>query len=102
MASTARQALTQTHHRVSARVDLREDHHQTAEIDIPDIVDRIGSGDAFAAGVLSGWLESGDAQAMAKRGLAMNALKHSVHGDWLRLPRAAILAFTGSGGDVRR
>jgi 2-dehydro-3-deoxygluconokinase len=33
----------------SARVDLREDRHQTPEIEITDIVDRVGSGDAFAA-----------------------------------------------------
>jgi 2-dehydro-3-deoxygluconokinase len=32
----------------------------------------------------------------------MNALKHSLHGDWLRLPRAEIDGFTGNSGDVRR
>ncbi|WDF74689.1 sugar kinase [Novosphingobium sp. KACC 22771] len=102
MASTARHPITQTHHRLSARVDLREDRHQTAEIEITDIVDRVGSGDAFAAGVLTGWLEGGDAKKMAQLGLAMNALKHSLHGDWLRLPRAEIDGFTGNSGDVRR
>lgn len=102
MASTTRQAVTQTHHLVSARVDLRDDRHQTAKIAVTDIVDRIGSGDAFAAGVLTGWLEGGDARQMAELGLAMNVLKHSLHGDWLRLPRAEIAAFTGNSGDVRR
>ncbi len=102
MASTARHPLTQTHHRLAARVDRRDDHHQTAEVEITDIIDRVGSGDAFAAGVLTGWLEGCDARKMAELGLAMNALKHSIHGDWLRLPRAEIDAFTGVGGDVRR
>lgn len=102
MASTARHPITQTHHRLSARVDLRQDRHQTAEIEITDIIDRVGSGDAFAAGVLTRWLEGGDARAMAEMGLAMNALKHSLHGDWLRLPRAEVEAFTGASGDVRR
>jgi len=102
MASTARHTVTQTHHRLSARVDLREQRYQTQEIEITDIVDRVGSGDAFAAGVLTGWLEGGDARKMAEMGLAMNALKHSLHGDWLRLPRAEIEAFTGASGDVRR
>ena len=101
MASTARHTVTPTHHRLSARVDLRDNCHQTAEIEITDIVDRIGSGDAFAAGVLTGWLEGGDAKAMAELGLAMNALKHSLHGDWLRLTRAEITAFDHN-GDVRR
>jgi 2-dehydro-3-deoxygluconokinase len=102
MASTTRQAVTHTHHCLSARVDLRDDRHQTAAIAVTDIIDRIGSGDAFAAGVLTGWLEGGDARQMAELGLAMNALKHSLHGDWLRLPRAEIAAFTGISGDVRR
>jgi 2-dehydro-3-deoxygluconokinase len=102
IASTTRHAVTQTHHRLSARVDLRDDHHHTAETAVTDIIDRIGSGDAFAAGVLSGWLERGSAMQMAELGLAMNALKHSVHGDWLRLSRAEIAAFTGTSGDVRR
>jgi 2-dehydro-3-deoxygluconokinase len=102
MASTARHPVTQTHHKLAARVDCREDRHQTAEIDITDIIDRVGSGDAFAAGVLTGWLEGGDARKMAELGLAMNALKHSLHGDWLRLPRAEVDSFTGQSGDVRR
>jgi 2-dehydro-3-deoxygluconokinase len=101
MASTARHPLTQTHHRLAARVDLREDRFQTQEVDITDIVDRVGSGDAFAAGVLTGWLEGG-ARKMAELGLAMNALKHSLHGDLFRLPRGEVDAFTGVGGDVRR
>jgi 2-dehydro-3-deoxygluconokinase len=102
MASTTRQAVTLTHHCLSARVDLRNDRHQTAAIAVTDIVDRIGTGDAFAAGVLTAWLEGGNARQMADLGLAMNALKHSLHGDWLRLPRAEIATFTGSSGDVRR
>lgn len=102
MASTARHPVTQTHHRLAARVDLRASSYQTEEIDITDIVDRVGSGDAFAAGVLTGWLEGGDASKMAGLGLAMNALKHALHGDWLRLPRSEIDAFTSKIGDVRR
>ena len=102
VASSARHPLTQSHHRLSARVDLRSHGHQTEDIDITDIVDRIGSGDAFAAGVISAWIEGGDARAMAERALAMNALKHGIHGDWLRLPRAAIETFTGGSADVSR
>lgn len=102
VASTARHAVTQTHHRLAARVDRRGDHYQSAEIEITDIVDRVGSGDAFAAGVLTGWLEGADARGMAELGLAMNALKHSLHGDWLRVTRAEMEAFSGSSQDVRR
>ncbi|NOW49000.1 hypothetical protein FHW96_005190, partial [Novosphingobium sp. SG751A] len=30
------------------------------------------------------------------------ALKHSLHGDWLRLSREEVDGFTGNSGDVRR
>ena len=102
MASTARHPVSQTHHRLSARVDARADQHQTAEIDITDIADRVGTGDAFAAGVLHGWLSGGGACAMAEAGLALSALKHGLHGDFSRATRGELDAFTGVGGDVRR
>ncbi|HEX6348963.1 MAG TPA: sugar kinase [Candidatus Dormibacteraeota bacterium] len=47
-------------------------------------VDRIGSGDAFAAGLLWGWLD-GSLVAGLERGIAMAALKMTLHGDLFRL-----------------
>ncbi|MCU0490418.1 MAG: sugar kinase, partial [Chloroflexaceae bacterium] len=44
------------------------------------IVDRIGSGDAFAAGVLDGWLDN-DPLAGLQRGVALAAIALSQHGD---------------------
>jgi 2-dehydro-3-deoxygluconokinase len=102
MASTLRETPGQSHHRLAARVDTREGSHQTAPIDVPGIIDRIGTGDAFAAGVLHGWLTGADATAMAQTGLALGALKHGIHGDWCSVGQAEIDAFTGSGADVRR
>ena len=80
----------------------KTEYPQTAEIEITDIIDRVGSGDAFAAGVLHGWLSGGDARAMAEAGLALGALKHGLYGDFCRMERAELAAFTGAGGDVRR
>lgn len=70
IASTARHIVNSAHHRISARVDTRTNAHQTAELDVTGIVDRIGTGDAFAAGVLHRWLGNGDVVAMAEAGLA--------------------------------
>jgi 2-dehydro-3-deoxygluconokinase len=100
MASTRREVLHQTHHVLSARVDRRDGGVETAPLAVTDVVDRVGSGDAFAAGVLSGWLDGEDAAGMARLGLALGALKHAQHGDMLRVTRAE--AFSGMGGDVRR
>ena len=102
IASTARHTVTADHHRIAARVDLRETCHQTDEIDVTGIVDRIGAGDAFAAGVLHAHLSGGDAQAMAASGLALTCLKHSLPGDASRFGQADIDAFHAGGLDVRR
>lgn len=102
IASTARHLVTSDHHRIAARVDSRAAAHQTAEIDVTGIVERIGTGDAFAAGVLHAWLEGGDVAAIAETGLALTALKHSIPGDMCLVKRAAIDSFSASGGDVRR
>ncbi len=50
-----------------------------------DIVDRIGAGDAFAAGVLWGVLEEESLRAGLERGAAMAALKMTLRGDLFRL-----------------
>lgn len=102
IASTARHTVTADHHRIAARVDLRASAHQTAEIDVTGIVDRIGAGDAFAAGVLHAHLSGDDARAMAETGLALTCLKHSLPGDASRFAQADIDAFHAGGLDVRR
>lgn len=102
IASTARHTVTADHHRIAARVDLRDSSYQTPEIDVTGIVDRIGAGDAFAAGVLHAHLSGGDARAMAESGLALTCLKHSLPGDASRFGQADIDAFHGGGLDVRR
>ncbi len=102
IASTARHLVTSDHHRIAARVDSRVASHQTAEIDVTGIVGRIGTGDAFAAGVLHAWLEGGDERSLAETGLALTALKHAVPGDMCLVNRATLESFSASGGDVRR
>ena len=102
IASTAREIVTADHHRIAARVDLREAAHQTDAIDVTGIVDRIGTGDAFAAGVLHRWLEGADPQTMAQSGLALAALKHALPGDLCLIGKGELEAFSAFVGDVRR
>ncbi len=102
IASTARHLVTSDHHRIAARVDSRRAAHQTDEIDVTGIVERIGTGDAFAAGVIHAWLEGGDERAMAEAGLALTALKHTIPGDMSLVNRTTLESFSASGGDVRR
>ena len=55
--------------------------HQTEEVVVAGIVDRIGAGDAFAAGVLHGMLSGQISIARVHAGLALTCLKHSLPGD---------------------
>lgn len=101
IASTIRVTLSPDHCRMRARIDTSNGSHETDEIDIPGIVDRIGTGDAFAAGVLAG-LDEG-IETAARLGLHLAALKHATPGDQSRTTRRDLDAFDpGAGLDVRR
>lgn len=102
IASTARHIVDADHHRISARVDMRDGAAQTREVAVTGIIDRIGAGDAFAAGVLHAHLNGGDAEAMAETGLALTCLKHSLPGDASLFGQADIDAFMSGNLDVRR
>ena len=53
----------------------------TDVIDIPQVVERIGSGDAFAAGLIYGLLHYEDKQEALRFAAATCALKHTLEGD---------------------
>jgi len=102
IAATARHVEHVDLHRLSARIDTREGHAQTQEVVLAGIVDRIGGGDAFAAGVLHGLRRGGDIAAAARDGLALAALKHSLPGDASLFRQADLDAYLAGGLDVRR
>jgi 2-dehydro-3-deoxygluconokinase len=82
IATTVRIQRSVDNHDLAARLMTRGGLRSTRTYSIGRIVDRIGSGDAFAAGVLHG-LETGlDDQASLDFGLAAACLKHSIPGDF--------------------
>lgn len=102
IASTARDSEAADCNRLSARIDTPTESHQTDEVTVTGIVDRIGAGDAFAAGVLHVHARGGDIAAMARSGLALTCLKHSLPGDASLFRQADIDAFASGSLDVRR
>jgi 2-dehydro-3-deoxygluconokinase len=102
IASTARHIDDADRHRISARVDTRDGAFQTDEVTLCGIVDRIGSGDAFAVGVLHGVLGGARIEDAARYGLALACLKHSLPGDASLFTQADIDAFLAGELDVRR
>ncbi len=102
IASTARHVEDADRHRLSARIDTRAGTAQTEEVVLAGIVDRIGGGDAFAAGVLHALRSGGGPEDAARTGLALAALKHSLPGDASLFRQADIDAYLAGGLDVRR
>lgn len=104
LATTLRTQHSVDHHTLGARLLTRDGAmHAAAPHAITGIVDRIGAGDAFAAGVLHGLITGqGDADSLAF-GLGAACLKHSVPGDFNLLGVDDVAAFVGQGRfDVRR
>lgn len=64
--------------------------------DLKAIVDRVGAGDAFAAGVIYSLLNNFSAQYGIDFAVAAGALKHGIKGDFLRASLQEIKAVAGS------
>jgi 2-dehydro-3-deoxygluconokinase len=102
IASTARHLDDGDHHRLSARVETPDSAAQTEEVKLSGIVDRIGAGDAFAAGVLHALLNEESIETAADWGLALACLKHGLAGDSCLFTQSDIDAFRSGERDVRR
>jgi 2-dehydro-3-deoxygluconokinase len=82
VATTVRTQRSVDDHDLAAKLMTREGLVATRTYSIGRIIDRIGSGDAFAAGVLHG-IETGlGDQATLNFALAAACLKHSIPGDF--------------------
>ena len=101
IASTARHVDEADRHRIAARIDTPEGAAQTEEVVVAGLVDRIGAGDAFAAGVLHGIRSGRDLDWTVRSGLALTCLKHSLPGDFSLFGTRDIEAFMAGGLDVR-
>ncbi|WP_291966385.1 sugar kinase [Maribacter sp.] len=75
-----RTSLNSSWHKIRARMWNGKEFRETQDIDITHVVDRIGTGDAFAAGLIYGLQQYGDYKAMEFASAAC-ALKHTYEGD---------------------
>jgi 2-dehydro-3-deoxygluconokinase len=65
------------------------------------VVDRLGAGDALAAGVIHGWLD-GDLRAGLRYGVTLAAMTLSQHGDMLVTDREELETLSRGGSDLTR
>ena len=103
IACTQRVQHSVDRHTLSAQMYTRDTHMSTDAYEIAGNVDRIGAGDAFAAGVLHGLRRGMGDQQSLRFGLAAGCLKHSLPGDFFTLSAAEVQASVeATRFDVRR
>ena len=68
---------------------------------ISPIVDRVGGGDSFAGGVITGFLDGKDFKSALEFGVAASALKHTIPGDFNLVSRKEVETLAGGDGSGR-
>jgi 2-dehydro-3-deoxygluconokinase len=83
VATTQRQVISPTRHTWNSLIYAKEEgrFYQEEAYQEIEVVDRIGSGDAYLAGVLFGLLKYNDPQQALEYGNAMAAIKNTIPGD---------------------
>lgn len=83
VAITLRESISANHNNWSAM--LYDNHtkqfHYSRKYQLTDIVDRVGGGDSFAAGLIFGLLTKNSAHDAINFAVAASALKHTIFGD---------------------
>ena len=96
-----RTGLSATHQKIFAQSWKENTYSKTDEIEITQVVDRIGTGDAYAAGLIYGLMTGmNDPEAIAFANAAC-ALKHTIAGD-VNLATASEIAEVANGNHSGR
>ena len=85
----------------AACLNDRECFRESRRYEIRDIVDRVGGGDAFAAGLIYGLNTYKDRQDALEFAVAASCLKHSIHGDFNRVSAGDVEKLMGGDGSGR-
>ena len=82
IAKTNRKTHSASHNSLDAELHSKEQVWNSKNYEVNPILDRVGTGDAFAAGLILG-LRKNDPKWAIEFGMAAGVLKHAVHGDLL-------------------
>ncbi len=81
VATTRREAVSPTRHNFGSRIYFDGKFYEEQHYKNIEVIDRVGSGDAYVAGVLYGILSDKDIEASMSYGNALSAIKNTVSGD---------------------
>ncbi len=101
---TLRESLSATHNRWSAVFATNNSFYQSQQYDITPIIDRVGGGDSFSAGLIYGLNMLDTDQEALNFAVATSCLKHSISGDiaLLSLDEVKLLLKGDGSGRVQR
>lgn len=99
-AITLRESHSASHNGWSGLLVDREGHSFSRHYELT-IVDRVGGGDSFAAGLIHALLAKKDRQTAIEYAVAASALKHSISGDFNLVSLAEVEALVAGDGSGR-
>lgn len=101
IAITLRESKSASHNHWSACLHTGKEFLLSRRYDITHIVDRVGGGDSFAAGLIYGLTHLPEPAEALDFAVAASALKHSVPGDFNRFSADEVRALMKGGGSGR-
>jgi 2-dehydro-3-deoxygluconokinase len=101
IAITLRESHNASHNGWSACLNDRQLFLLSKQYEITHIVDRVGGGDSFGAGLIYGLATLATSQEAVEFAVAASCLKHSVTGDFSRSTVAEVNALLKEGGSGR-
>ena len=100
--STLRESFSASHNGWKALIYDGKEFYQSKRYDIEPIVDRVGGGDSFSAGLIHGMLKwPGDQAAALEFAVAASALKHTIEGDFNLVSEAEVMSLVGGNANGR-
>ncbi|MCD8305083.1 MAG: sugar kinase [Prevotella sp.] len=106
VASTLRESLSATHNGWKALIYNSEtnEFYASRHYDIMPVIDRVGGGDSFSAGLIHGLLAKPTQGAALEFAVAASALKHTITGDFNLVSSEEVEALAGgnTSGRVQR
>jgi 2-dehydro-3-deoxygluconokinase len=101
LAITLRESKSASHNGWSACLHDRNNFLLSKHYEITHIVDRVGGGDSFAAGMILGMTHLNSEHEALEFAVAASALKHSIPGDFNRFTAEEVLSLVRGGGSGR-
>ena len=101
VAITLRESKSASHNDWSACMYNGKDFFLSRKYAITDIVDRVGGGDSFGAGLIYGLTHYDDEQSALEFAVAASCLKHTVEGDFNRVSVSEVESLMKGSGSGR-